>query len=115
MKIEHYKKTPARKIKLEGSKDVKIRWLISQKENAPHFAMRMLEVEPGGHTPYHSHDNEHEVFVYKGIGTLVIESESKDFEPGFVIYVPPAAMHQFRNRGNETLEFLCLIPNEKPQ
>lgn len=34
-------------VKTEGAAGVKIRWLISAEEGAPHFAMREFEVEPG--------------------------------------------------------------------
>ena len=70
MKIEkssNIKKSP---VEIEGAKDVGIRWLISKEDGAENFAMRMFELEPGGHTPLHTHPQEHEVFVLEGQGTL---------------------------------------------
>lgn len=110
MKVENYKNIASRPVDVEGASGVKMRWLISQKE-APNFVMRMFEVDKGGHTPLHTHNNEHEVFILEGKGELVYESETKPFERGYVIYVPVGKKHQFCNTGNNILRFLCLIPN----
>lgn len=110
MKIAHYSDIPAREVNLEGAEKVKMRWLISQADNPPCFVMRMFEIEPMGHTPLHTHNNEHEVFVVEGEGELVIDESTHKFEKGFVIYVQPNVLHQFKNTGNDVLKFLCLIP-----
>ncbi len=102
-------------VNIEGAKKTKIRWLISQKDKAPNFAMRMFEVEPGGFTPYHSHSWEHEVFVVEGSGTFVTEEKEYPFKAGDVIFADPEMKHQFRNAGESVMKFLCLIPlNDKP-
>jgi quercetin dioxygenase-like cupin family protein len=98
---------------MDGASNVRMRWLISHKEKAPNFAMRMFEIEQDGHTPLHSHDSEHEVYVLKGRGLIVMDNEKKEIEQGYVVYVPPQLTHQFINTGDETLQFLCLIPHEK--
>ncbi|MFP3950709.1 MAG: cupin domain-containing protein [Candidatus Bathyarchaeia archaeon] len=90
---------------------VKVRWLIDEGTGAPNFAMRMFEVEPGGSTPYHTHDWEHEVFILQGEGFAVREDGTEDpVKPWDVVYVEPNERHCFRNEGEETLRFLCLIP-----
>ena len=53
-------------VNIEGAKDVEIRWLISKEDGAENFAMRMFELQPGGHTPLHTHPHEHEVFIVEG-------------------------------------------------
>ncbi|NLX13709.1 MAG: cupin domain-containing protein, partial [Phycisphaerales bacterium] len=32
------------------------------------------------------------------------------FKPGDVVFVPSNEMHQFLNTGDESCEFICLIP-----
>ncbi|MBN2380683.1 cupin domain-containing protein [candidate division WOR-3 bacterium] len=100
-------------VETEGASGVKIRWLISADEGAPNFAMREFEIEPGGHTPYHSHDWEHEVFVLSGEGTAVSEGKEHPIKKGMVVFVPGREMHNFKNTGSETLRFLCLVPHKK--
>ena len=97
-------------VETEGAKDVAIRWLISKEDGAENFAMRMFEVQPGGHTPLHTHPQEHEVFVLEGQGTFVYEGKENPFESQFVIFVPPNKEHQFKNTGSSVLRMLCIIP-----
>ena len=114
MKVVHYDNVELEPVDVEGAKGAQIRWLISQKDGAPTFAMRMFEVEPGGHTPYHQHEWEHELYCLSGTGALVTERGELPFAENDIMYVDPGMMHAFKNVGEDTLKFLCLIPNEKP-
>ena len=73
--------------------------------------MRQFEVAPGGHTPKHFHDYEHEVFVLEGEGVVMDGDQEQPLSSGDVIYVAPNDVHQFRNTGDRPMRFLCLIPN----
>ncbi len=110
MKVQDYTETPAETYgEIEG---VSIRWVISQKDGAPNFAMRVIEVAAGHHTPYHSHTFEHEVYVLAGTGMVRgPDGVEKPLSPGTVVYVPPDEEHGFFNRGSEALRFICVIPH----
>ncbi len=95
----------------EGARGTTIRWLISDKDGAPTFSMRLFEVEPGGHTPLHSHPWEHEVYVISGQATVVGGGQEKRITQGDVVFIPPNEVHQFSNPSREKVCFLCLIPN----
>lgn len=110
MKIKKSSAISKRPVEIDGAKDVEIRWLISKEDGAEHFAMRMFEVQPGGHTPLHTHTEEHEVFVLEGQGTLVYEGREYPFEAEHVIFVPPNKEHRFKNTGRHLLRMLCIIP-----
>ncbi len=110
MKIEKSSNVSKCSVEIEGAKDVEIRWLISKDDGAENFAMRMFELQPGGHTPLHTHLHEHEVFVLEGQGAFVYEGQEHQFEPEHVIFVPPNKEHQFKNTGDSILRMLCLIP-----
>jgi quercetin dioxygenase-like cupin family protein len=99
----------------DGVKGVSIRWVIDEGDGAPHFAMRVLDVQPGSASPYHSHWWEHEVYVLDGQGVVV---HGKDAAPrktpisaGSVVLVDGDEKHQFRNTGEGVLRFICLIPH----
>ena len=94
----------------EGIKNIKIRWLITKKDGAEHFAMRLFEVKPGGYSPLHQHDWEHEVFILNGEGTARTKSKEEYFKEGDVFFIKPMEWHQFINTGKDTLKFICLIP-----
>ncbi len=112
MKVTHFDKIELENVDIEGAKNTKIRWLIAQKDGAPNFAMRMFEVQPGGYTPYHQHDWEHEVFVLEGEGALVTEEKEIPFKAWDVIYIDPNMWHRFKNTGDTIMRFLCVIPHE---
>jgi quercetin dioxygenase-like cupin family protein len=84
---------------------------VGEGDGAPNFAMRQFVVQPGGHTPRHSHPYEHEVFVLEGRGTVVEGNVEHSLRSGDVVYVAPDEVHQFRNTGSAPLKFLCLVPN----
>ncbi len=111
MKVSHYEQTPAKPVEMEGSAGCRVRWLVDEHDGAPTFAMRQFEVAPGGHTPRHFHDYEHEVFVLEGSGVVVEGEREHRLQAGDVVFVKPNEVHQFRNPGPTLLKFLCLIPN----
>ena len=111
VKFGHYRDVEAAKVTVEGARDVTIRWLVSDRDGAPHFQMRLFEVAPGGGTPFHSHDWEHEIFIVKGSGKIVLEGGEKPFGTGHFLFVPAGALHSFQNDGAGVLQFLCMVPS----
>jgi len=94
----------------EGASKLKVRWLINKETGAPTFAMRLFEMQPGGHSPLHNHNWEHEAFILEGDGIVVGKEGEKKFKPGDAIFVPPNEKHQFKNTGKKLVRFLCLVP-----
>jgi quercetin dioxygenase-like cupin family protein len=95
----------------EGAAGVKVRWVIAEADGAPNFAMREFEVAPGGHTPLHVHDWEHEVYVLAGEGVAAGEDGEHAIAAGAVVFVRPKEKHSFKNTGAGPLRFLCLVPH----
>ncbi|MCD6364209.1 MAG: cupin domain-containing protein [Synergistetes bacterium] len=112
MIVRKWKDVEASDVKEEGAKNVWIRILIGEKENAPHFIMRHFTIEPKGNTPYHKHDWEHEVFVLSGKGVVRGENATYSIEAGNFVYVPPNEMHSFENPFDEPMTILCIIPKK---
>ncbi len=94
----------------EGAVKLKVRWLITKDIGAPNFAMRLFEMQPGGNSPLHTHDWEHEVFILEGEGTVVGKEGEKKFKPGDAVFIRPNEKHQFKNTGKKLVKFLCLVP-----
>lgn len=99
-----------RDVKAEGAEKVKIRWLVSERDGAGHFVMRLFEIGSGGRTPLHAHDWEHEVYIIRGEGKLLFEGREVPFSEGHFAFLPGGAEHSFVNTGSGALEFLCMIP-----
>lgn len=108
MKVEHYSETPAEAV--ENVPGVTVRWVVGEKDGAPNFAMRVFEVEPGFASPYHQHEWEHEVFVLAGEGVVRKAEVESPIGHGSVVFVPGMEMHQFANRGESVLRFICVVP-----
>lgn len=94
---------------------VTVRWVISDKDGAPNFAMRVFEVEPGAESPFHTHPWEHEVFILAGRGHLRGEDGETPFKEGSALFVAPEERHQFVNDGGTTLRFICVVPLQQGQ
>ena len=109
MKIFHYRGVEAKDAE-EGASKLKVRWLITKDMGAENFAMRLFEMDPEGYSPFHSHPWEHEVFILEGEGIVVGGGEERKFRAGDAIFISPNEKHQFKNTGETTVQFLCLIP-----
>ena len=111
-KVGHYTEIKSAPVPPDAAEKTFIRWLISKKDGAPTFAMRLFDVEAGGKIAPHYHPWEHEIFILEGEGRIRIGSKWYDFTKGSFIYVPPNVEHEYINTGNGTLRFICVIPNE---
>lgn len=113
MLIRNIDEVERREAPVAGAERVSMAIMVGRADGAPHFSMRQFVVEPGGHTPRHSHDYEHEVYVVSGRGTVLLGGQERAVRAGDVIYVPADAEHQFRASGGDALRFLCLVPVER--
>ena len=88
-----------------------IRWLIAEKEGAPNFAMRVIELQPGVVFTPHHHPYEHEIYVLEGEGVVTNpDGDVGVMQPGVFVFVPPDEIHGYRNTGDQPLKFICVIP-----
>jgi quercetin dioxygenase-like cupin family protein/uncharacterized protein YqgV (UPF0045/DUF77 family) len=108
MQVKHAMDVHAEPV--EGVPGVTIRWLWTAADQAPVYALRLFEVQPGASTPYHTHPYEHEVYILSGQATLRGEAGEYQLAPGDTALVLPSEEHQFANAGTEVLRFLCGIP-----
>ena len=109
-KVVHYTEVKSEEVNAEGAKDIYVRWLITDKDGAPNFAMRLFEIKPMGNSPNHMHPYEHEMFFLEGEGKVIIGDKGYKVSQGYAVYIPPNIRHTVINIGNKTLKFLCLIP-----
>ncbi len=112
MIVKHYTDVAAEKVTMAGAEDVTIRWLLGKDSPAPNFWLRLFEVRPGGHSPYHTHSSEHEIFVLEGQGRINAKGKLFPVAAGAFALVEPGEEHQFENTGDKVMKFLCLVPKE---
>ncbi len=115
MIIKTYTQIKPTHLENENVKGVNGRVLIGKADGAENFCMRLFELSPEGYTPKHSHEWEHEIFVYSGQGAVFKEGEWIPLESGNAVFIPGHEEHQIKNTGDTLFQFLCLIPNGPPE
>ncbi len=113
--IRNLRDTPRKPVDMAGVQGVTMAVMVGREHGAPNFALRQFVLEPGGHSPRHSHDYEHEVYLVEGSGTVLLNGTENPIKSGDVVFVPADHEHQFKGaeagagaRGGMT--FLCLVP-----
>ena len=96
---------------ITAAKDTTIQVLISPDE-APHFAMRRIEMQPGGSMPLHKNEVEHEQLVLGGRGRVVLGDEVHEVSKDNVLFIPAGLTHSYETIGDESFVFMCLVPNK---
>ncbi len=107
--VRNINETPMKPVDMPGVQGAEMAVMVGRADGAPNFALRHFKVAPGGFTPRHSHDYEHEVFIVEGGGTVLLNGSEKQIKAGDVVYVPADHEHQFR-AAPAGLRFVCLIP-----
>ncbi|MEW5735198.1 MAG: cupin domain-containing protein [Thermodesulfobacteriota bacterium] len=115
MKVVHYEDIPGKYMDGGPVKDLTGRVLIGKQDGADHFCMRSFVIGPGGYTPLHTHDWEHEIFCHQGNGAIYREGEWVPFTAGCCAFVPGGELHQMKNTGTTPLVVVCLIPAGPPE
>ena len=113
MHIRNIDDTPMKPVEMPGVQGATMAMMCGREHGAPNFSLRQFKVVPGGHTPRHSHDYEHEVVILEGGGTVLLEGRENPIRPGDVILVPANEEHQFKADSAKGLRFLCLVPGTR--
>ncbi len=114
MKITDLSKTEKIRMNMVGAKDTWKQIPISSADGTPNFSFRVFTIEPGGHTPYHSHEFEHVNYVIAGAGVVVtLSGEELPVKEGCFALVLPGEKHQYRNTSSEeNLVIICAVPKQ---
>jgi quercetin dioxygenase-like cupin family protein len=94
-------------VDLEGACKVKVKYLLHKGVGAKKLQLRLITVDIGGYTPLEKHAHEHEVFMLRGRALLRGRKQEVEVKPGNVIFISSFEEHQFKNIGDEQVEFLC--------
>jgi quercetin dioxygenase-like cupin family protein len=111
MKKKHSSDVSSIEIKKDGFRGMSARYLWSTDDDCRNFAMRVMEFEPGGHTSYHSHAEDHEFYFLEGEPAYV-DRDGKEIRlsPGDTVYCAADEPHQIKNVGTTTMKMICTIP-----
>lgn len=113
MKIKKLDEVPRETVAMDGVRGAVKQLVLGDADGVPNFSIRVFTVEPGGHTPFHSHASEHLNYVISGRGELRdADGTTHPLRKGEFAFVEPDEQHQFRNVGDEPFVFICAVPKE---
>lgn len=114
MKITNLGKIEKVPMPVEGAKDTWKQVPLSKSDGAPLFSFRVFTIEPGGHTPFHTHPFEHLNYVIEGDGVVVTAGRKElPVKEGDFVLVSPGEDHQYRNAAQDRpLVIICAVPKE---
>lgn len=112
MLVRRPEEVDAQPMTMPGAQGVTMKLMVGRDDGAPNFAMRLFTVQPGGQTPKHAHNYEHEVMIVAGqaqVYDAALDGE-RPAAAGDVLFIPANQLHQFRNTAHAPLQFMCLVP-----
>lgn len=112
MKITRLDQCPEQAVEMEGVLGARKQVPIGLADGVPNFSIRVFTLEPGGHTPHHSHQAEHLNYVLEGDGEILSDQGPRPIGAGDYVFISPGERHQYRNIGQKNLRFLCMVPKE---
>lgn len=112
MKVISLSNVSKMEVTMEGASRAWKQVPISGRDGAPVYALRVFTIEPGGYTPYHSHDFEHSNYVIEGEGSLVDEQgKETPLKAGDFALVLPGEKHRYRNVSPDKIfRMICGVP-----
>ncbi len=108
---KHVSEVPDTKIGKDGFVGVTAKLALTKDDGCPRYTMRLMEIEPGGHTAMHAHAEEHEFYFLEG-EPAVVDGSGKEtrLRVGDFLYVSPNEPHQIKNVGNAKMKTIWTIP-----
>ncbi|MBU1143348.1 MAG: cupin domain-containing protein [Firmicutes bacterium] len=86
--------------------------LVAENEGWDSHVMRVVELKKSGYSPKHQHPWPHINYFLEGQGELEIDGVVQAVTVGNYAFVPGNTLHQFRNTGDQTFKFICIVPKE---
>lgn len=94
---------------IDGALDAFRQVPIGRADGSMNISFRVFTVEPGGHTPLHTHVSEHLNYIISGAGEVMQGKTAREVRQGDFVFVEPDELHQYRNTGEQPLVFICAV------
>jgi quercetin dioxygenase-like cupin family protein len=101
----------------EGSQGVNSVDVVLKRADLKAFSSRILRINPGGHTAFHSHSREHVAVILTGRCRIETMDATQELREAMVVTVPSGEGHRFVNPGSVPLAILILnlFTEEEPK
>ena len=115
MIVADEKNTPFNTINHSDAHKAQIKVMVGPEQGWSDYVMRMIELDPDGYTPHHTHAWPHINYIVEGDGLLHMDGKDTPVSAGSYAYVPTGMIHQFKNNGSGKFRFICIVPKEGHQ
>lgn len=111
MIVAHEKDIKALPSASPDAKGAFMKAIVSPKEGWEGYVMRVVELDPEGYSPRHSHDWPHINYCLEGEGVVFIDGKEYELVEGGYAYIPNNKLHQFINKSKDKkMRFICIVP-----
>jgi quercetin dioxygenase-like cupin family protein len=94
-----------------GYNGVKKQVVIGPQDGSDEIVIRYFSLQPGGNSPFHTHNFPHLVKIEKGSGFVKdANGVEHPLTVGDFVYVKDDEVHQFVNTGDDVFDFICVVP-----
>jgi quercetin dioxygenase-like cupin family protein len=117
IRVRKLKEEPGEPEREEGSQGVTSVDVVLKRIDLKAFSSRILRINPGGHTAFHSHTREHVAVVLTGRCKIETTDFAQELQEAMIVTVPSGEGHRFMNSGNVPLAILILnlFTEEEPK
>jgi quercetin dioxygenase-like cupin family protein len=117
IRVRKLNEEPGEPEKEEGSQGVNSLDVVLKRADLKAFSSRILRINPGGHTAFHSHTREHVAIVLTGRCKVETMDSAQELREAMIVTVPSGEGHRFVNPGSVPLALLIfnLFTEEEPQ
>ncbi len=117
IRVRRLNEEPGEPEKEEGSQGVNSIDVILKRSDLKAFSSRILRINPGGHTAFHSHTREHVAIVLTGKCKVETKEATQELREAMIVTIPSGEGHRFINAGNVPLAILILnlFTEEEPK
>ena len=117
IRVRRLNEEPGEPEKEEGSQGVNSIDVILKRSDLKAFSSRILRINPGGHTAFHSHMREHIAIVLTGRCKVETKEATQELREAMIVTIPSGEGHRFLNSGSVPLAILILnlFTEEEPK
>jgi quercetin dioxygenase-like cupin family protein len=101
---------PGAVIDKPGFQGMTAHFALTKNDGMPHYALRIMELAPGGHTSLHGHPEEHVSISLKEKPQSWTRKEKRRGSCLGMFSIPRRSeLHQIKNAGNKVMRVVCTI------
>jgi len=117
IRVRKLNEEPGEPEREEGSQGVNSVDVVLKRVDLKAFSSRILRINPGGHTAFHSHAREHVAVVLTGRCRIETTGATQEMREAMIVAIPSMEGHRFTNPGSVPLAILILnfFTEEEPK